>query len=115
MHHRTLSIGCFIFAATLIAVACYFSYRSGCVFDGKTGTGDVAAAEQFDLPGLISICVSGLFFSVGASLVPARFSWFALLNGFLAFVLFILPLSAFLMFGTASEGVMHCNPAVSEP
>jgi len=115
MHHRTLSIGCFTLAAALIAVACYFSYRSGCVFDGKTGTGDIAAAEQFNLPWLTSICVSGLFFSIGGSLVPPRFSWFALLNGFLAFVLFIFPLAAFLMFGAANNGVRDCNPAASEP
>ncbi len=32
----------------LLAAACLFSYRSGCVFDGKQGSGDAALARHYD-------------------------------------------------------------------
>ncbi|GAB3357529.1 hypothetical protein GCM10027430_26910 [Lysobacter tyrosinilyticus] len=115
MRRRTLGICCFILSAASIAVACYFSYRSGCLFDGKTGVGDMAAARQFDLPWFTSLCAAATFFATGVSLVPSRFSWHTLLAGLLAFTVLVLPIAAFLMFGSANSGVSDCNPAASEP
>jgi hypothetical protein len=35
-------------AVLLLAAACFFQYRSGCVFDGKQGAGDAALARHYD-------------------------------------------------------------------
>jgi len=35
-------------ALLLLVSACFFQYRSGCVFDGKQGSGDAALARHYD-------------------------------------------------------------------
>jgi len=35
-------------ALLLLAAACFFQYRSACVFDGKQGSGDAALARRYD-------------------------------------------------------------------
>lgn len=112
---RVYSIFCLVLSAVCIAGVCYFSYRSGCVFDGKTGTGDMAASKRFDLPWLVLLFLSFLFFMIGVSLAPVRRSWHIFIGGLIGYAVLILPLTLFFMFLTANKGTSDCNPTDVSP
>ena len=113
--HKLVGTVAFVISAGCIAAACYFSYRAGCIFDGKQGLGDKAAAEPFENASLAFLLAAGLAFSAGVTFLPRQFSWFMPLSGVLCFVTLVLPLTVVLLFGISGQGTMACNPAASEP
>jgi hypothetical protein len=108
---RTLGTASLIGAAFVIAAACYFSYRSGCVFDGKQGLGDLAASKPFSLWSLASVPASGLLFAIGVGLLSRHPFWPAFSVGLGAFVVLAIPLSFFALFSASISGTQACNPA----
>jgi|SRR6185312_14372911 len=108
---RTLGTASLIGAALLIVAACYFSYRSGCVFDGKQGLGDLAASKPFSFWSMALLPASGLLFAAGIGLVSRHPFWPAFSIGLGAFVVLVIPLSFFALFSASISGTQACNPA----
>ena len=108
---RMLGTALLIGAALLIVAACYFSYRSGCVFDGKQGLGDLAASKPFSFWSLAMLPASCLLFAVGIGLVSSHSFWPAFSVGLSAFVVLVIPVSFFALYSASISGTHACNPA----
>ena len=95
-------------ALGLLGGACFLSYRSGCVFDGKQGYGNFALGTSYD-----SLAAVLLVADVACLVAAAIFSSHRPLPRAILAVLAVLlgaPLGIYLMFEANLYGIAQCKP-----
>jgi hypothetical protein len=91
-----------------LAGACFFAYRSGCVFDGKQGYGDAARGQFYDgVTGILLLAEVGVFALVAwqSSRGPGQ----ALLL-VTAVIVLVGPVSLYSASETGTRGIIACKP-----
>jgi len=93
----------------LLAGACFFSYRSGCVFDGKQGYGDAVRGQFYDsIAWLLLLGEVGSFGT--AALLSCRRHVGQALAAVAAVVVFAGPVSLYVVFEAGIRGIIACKP-----
>ena len=112
MRATNKSIGLLSFAISLFLLACvyYFSYRAGCLFDGKQGYGDLEASEPYSAGAL------GSFFAAVVVFILSVFFWSrpkiqSLIVVFVIVILLAIPIFIGLSFEGAVHGTQACHPS----
>ncbi len=100
-------------AALLLIVNFYFSFRAGCVFDGKQLTGGIEALKISEKYSSIStIVASASFVSIFAGIyVLVRRNIQATLAVFLLVFTFGVPFTWWLSLEASIRGTQTCNPS----
>jgi hypothetical protein len=95
----------------LLACACFFSYRSGCVFDDEQGYGDPVRGQLYDLiAGLLLLGEIGSF--ALAALFSCRRHVGQAVAVAAAVVILAGPVSMYIVFFEAGvRGIVACQPA----
>ena len=104
-HGRTALI---LVGLLLLAGACFASYRSGCVFDGKQGYGDAARGQLYDaIAAILLVGEIGIFGL--AALLSSRGPGQAL-AAVAAVVVLAGPVSLYIVFEAGIKGIVACKP-----
>ncbi|MGJ0486903.1 MAG: hypothetical protein ACR65R_20545 [Methylomicrobium sp.] len=94
----------------VLALSYYFSFRSGCLFDGKQGYGDIQAASTFSKWSLFACVAAFVIFSLGAYHLCHRNANKTAAILLFSFVLGI-PLLFWLNFEGEINGIQTCSPS----
>ena len=114
MRYSNRHFGTFLFllSALLLVLACYFGYRAGCLFDGKSGIGGLAAmkiSERYSLFSLAAIAASFISVFLGIYIFTRRHVQ-ATLAVFLLVLSFGVPFTVWLVYEGEVHGTQRCNP-----
>lgn len=94
----------------IAALSYYFSFRSGCLFDGKQGYGDIHAASVFSWYSLLASLAALVSYSFGVYRLSQRNA-----NKTAAMLLLSLTLGLPALFWLSFEGEIHgtqtCSPS----
>ena len=104
-------IGWALLAATvaLMAIAYYLSWRSGCLFDWKQGTGDYQPADKASQWAFVLACAGLLSLIIALPLIW-RPTVPALLGSLLFFGITAGPLSMLMLASAGTSGTQSCEP-----
>ena len=111
VHRRHPLLGLALLGAALSSAGlCYYlSWRAGCLFDAKVGTGSFAASSQFSLGAWLAALLS-LFLSIAAVPVGLRRSGAVWAGSALFVTVLAVPLLIGLVWAGESAGVSRCAP-----
>jgi hypothetical protein len=96
-------------AFALTAIAYYLSWRSGCLFDWKQGTGDYQSADKASLRAFVAAC-AGLLSLVLAVPLIWQPTVPAVLGSLLFFGIIAGPLSMLMLASASTSGTRSCEP-----
>lgn len=94
----------------ILALSYYFSFRSGCLFDGKQGYGDIQAAATFSKWTLFTCLAAAITFSFGVYRLCHRDVNRTVAILLLSFMLGI-PALFWLNFEGEISGTQTCSPS----
>lgn len=101
-------------ALPILAVSYYFTFRSGCLFDGKQGYGDINAAAVFEKWSLLADIVAIAIYSFGIYRLclcdASRTAAMLLLSSVIG-----LPLVFWLSFEGEIAGTQSCDQTLTAP
>jgi hypothetical protein len=92
----------------LLAAACFFSYRSGCVFNPYHGYGNFALGNSYDALALV-LLVAEILCLVASAVLICRGLLLRTILATSALVLGV-PLTIYLMLEANLHGVLQCKP-----
>jgi fatty acid desaturase len=108
--NKLIAALCFVTSLLLFVGIYYFSYKSGCLFDGKSGYGDFDAAKPFNAAALAS------FLAAVAAFILSVYYWSrpkaqTLLQIFVIAVVLAIPIFVWCSFEGAVQGTQVCRPS----
>ena len=109
MSRRVIGVLLLLAAFALTIIAYHFSWKSGCLFDWKQGTGDYRTADEASTKAFLAVCAALLLVVAAVPLIWRPTIW-ALLGSLLFFGVLGGPMATLLLGAAGNSGTQSCKP-----